>query len=41
MNTALVSGLLQPAGIAVSGDKLFVVDASANTIGEYTTWGRP
>ena len=39
VNPALVSGLLQPAGIAVSGDKLFVVDESANTIGEYTTSG--
>jgi outer membrane protein assembly factor BamB len=39
VNPALASGLLQPAGIAVFGDKVFVVDASANTIGKYTTSG--
>src|SRR6476661_8857570 len=39
VNRNLVSGLLKPDGIAVSGDKLFVVDVSAGTIGEYTTSG--
>lgn len=39
LNRRLVSGLLQPEGIAVSGDKLFVADLSAGTIGEYTSSG--
>ena len=30
----LISGFSQPDGIAVSGDKMFVVDASAGTVGE-------
>jgi uncharacterized protein YjiK len=37
VNSALISGLLDPAGIAVSGSNLFV--ASGSTIGEYTTSG--
>src|SRR5437868_14567298 len=39
LNRGLVLGLLQPDGIALSGDKLFVADLSAGTIGEYTTSG--
>jgi PEP-CTERM motif len=35
----LVSGLTFPGAIAVSGDKLFVVNPFANTVGEYTTSG--
>jgi hypothetical protein len=43
VNPALVSGLIFPLGIAISGDRLFVVnggtDPGTGTIGEYTTSG--
>jgi len=39
VNSALVSGLNFPVGIAVSGGKLFVVSNGNGTIGEYTTSG--
>src|SRR5208337_3220076 len=39
VNASLVSGLNQPAGIAVSGSNLFVANFLGNTIGEYTTSG--
>ncbi len=39
MNAALISGLSFPAGIAISGDKLFVTNFETGTIGEYTTSG--
>jgi len=39
LNPALISGLTCPAGIAISGDKLFVVNFLAGTISEYTTSG--
>ena len=35
MNAALVSGLVSPVGIAVSGGNLFVADSVTGTIGEY------
>ena len=38
INTALVSGLDSPWGLALSGNKLFVVNESG-TVGEYTTSG--
>jgi hypothetical protein len=39
VNPALVSGLDNPTGIAVSGGDLFVTNYFAGTIGEYTTSG--
>ena len=39
VNASLISGLNYPAGIAVSGSNLFVVNWGGNTIGEYTTSG--
>jgi len=39
VNAALVSGLNDPLGIAVSGGNLFVGNAGNCTIGEYTTSG--
>src|SRR5947209_8214643 len=39
VNPALISGLTQPFGIAVSGSNLFVVNPRDGTIGEYTTAG--
>ena len=39
MNAALVTGLSNPLGIAVSGADLFVTNAGTDTIGEYTTAG--
>jgi hypothetical protein len=39
VNAALISGLSNPAGIAVSGSDLFVANGFAGTIGEYTTSG--
>ena len=39
VNASLVSGLTNPAGIAVSGSDLFVVNQGSGTIGEYTTTG--
>src|SRR4051794_28434221 len=38
VNPALISGLIFPQGIAVSGSDLFVVNQSG-TIGQYTTAG--
>src|SRR3984957_13827022 len=39
---ALISGLDNPSGIALSGSYLFVANANSNgTIGEYTTSGVP
>ena len=39
VNAALVSGLSNPMGIAVSGSNLFVTNYGSGTIGEYTTSG--
>src|SRR5205085_937064 len=39
VNPALISGLSNPWGIAVSGSDLFVANNANNTIGEYTTAG--
>ena len=39
VNAALISGLDDPVGIAVSGSDVFVTNLVANTIGEYTTSG--
>ncbi|HEV2968368.1 MAG TPA: autotransporter-associated beta strand repeat-containing protein [Pirellulales bacterium] len=39
VNAALITGLNQPYGIAVSGGNLFVVNNASGTIGEYTTTG--
>jgi len=39
VNAALVTGLSNPLGIAVSGADLFVTNGSIGTIGEYTTAG--
>jgi len=39
VNAALVSGLNNPQGIAVSDGNLFVAEFYGNTIGEYTTSG--
>src|ERR1039457_4936452 len=39
VNSALISGLNSPTGIAVSGVDLFVANQSTGTIGEYTTLG--
>jgi hypothetical protein len=39
VNAALISGLSNPGGIAISGSDLFVTNRSGNTIGEYTTSG--
>ena len=37
INATLISGLNDPADIAISGNDLFVVNSGAGTIGEYTT----
>jgi len=39
VNAALISGLDEPFGIAVSGSDLFVTNTATGTIGEYTTSG--
>jgi hypothetical protein len=39
VNPALISGLSEPYGIAVSGSNLFVTNFDTGTIGEYTTDG--
>jgi hypothetical protein len=39
VDPALISGLSQPFGIAVSGGNLFVTNFLTGTIGEYTTSG--
>ena len=39
VNPALISGLTDALGIAVSGSNLFVANLNGNTIGEYTTSG--
>jgi hypothetical protein len=39
VNAALISGLVNPLGVAVSGSDLFVINFSGDTIGEYTTSG--
>jgi uncharacterized membrane protein YfcA len=39
LNAALISGLNEPTGIAVSGSHLFVANATTGTIAEYTTSG--
>jgi PEP-CTERM motif len=39
VNSALISGLSFPVGIAVSGSNLFVVNRGNGTVGEYTTAG--
>ncbi len=39
ISAALVSGLIAPIGIAVSGANLFVTNDEGGTIGEYTTSG--
>ena len=39
VNAALISGLDEPSGIAVSGSDLFVANYATDTIGEYTTSG--
>lgn len=39
VNTALVSGLAGPVGIAISGSDLFVTNYNNDTLGEYTTLG--
>jgi hypothetical protein len=41
VNPALITGLNDPLGIAVSGGNLFVANAFAGTIEEYTTSGVP
>ena len=38
-NAHLISGLMVPAGLAISGTNLFVAQLGANTISEYTTSG--
>ena len=35
LNASFISGFQQPAGIAVSGERLFVADFNANTVGVY------
>ncbi len=39
VNASLISGLIAPSGIAVSGGDLFITDLQAGTIGEYNTSG--
>ena len=39
MNSALISGLINPQSIALSGSDLFVTNQLVGTIGEYTTAG--
>jgi hypothetical protein len=39
VNPSLIRGMNEPAGIAVSGTNLFVVNVMNGTIGEYTTAG--
>jgi hypothetical protein len=39
VNATLVTGLSEPAGIAVSGPDIFVVNDGSGSIGEYTTSG--
>jgi len=41
VNPALITGLSQPTGIAVSGSNLFVTNSTTGTIGEYTLAGTP
>jgi hypothetical protein len=39
VNASLISGLSDPAGMAVEGNTLFVANAGIGTIGEYSTSG--
>src|SRR4051812_17179037 len=39
INTALITGLSNPVGIAASGGNLFVTNQGLGTVGEYTTSG--
>ena len=39
VNMELISGLDEPAGVALEGSDLFVANISGNTVGEYTTSG--
>ena len=39
VNPALISGLTDALGIAVSGSNLFVTNQNSGTVGEYTTSG--
>jgi hypothetical protein len=39
VNAALISGLDDPLGVAVSGSDLFVINLVGDTVGEYTTAG--
>ena len=39
VNAALISGLIVPEGIALSGSNIFVTNFLAGTVGEYTTSG--
>src|SRR5437763_402526 len=39
VNAALISGLVSPQEILVSGSNIFVADFAAGTIGKYTTSG--
>jgi hypothetical protein len=39
VNAALISGLDDPLGVAVSGSDLFVINFAGDTVGEYTTAG--
>lgn len=41
VNTALVSGLSTPSGIAVAGGEIFVANRGSSTIGEYNLDGTP
>jgi hypothetical protein len=41
VNPALITGLTNPYGVAVSGDKLFFTNINSGTISEYTTAGVP
>ena len=38
INSAFVSGLNGPFGLALSGNRLFVGNYSGNSIGEYDAW---
>ncbi|HEV2319176.1 MAG TPA: hypothetical protein VGV18_05465, partial [Verrucomicrobiae bacterium] len=39
VNASLITGLLSPYGIAISGNDLFVANYLGYTVGEYTTSG--
>src|SRR5262249_42788679 len=39
VNSALISGLSNPIGIAISGNDLYVANWSGGTVGRYTTSG--